>query len=219
MNQRIVVINPNSTEAVTQGISEALEPLRLQGGPSIDCVTLEQGPPGIESQADVEAAVEPLCARIESEQHRAGAFVIACYSDPGLGVARQRSVRPVYGMAESGMLTALTQGQRFGVISILAAAVERHLRYVRKLGLEQRLAGDLPIDLGVVELGDKERVFARLCQVAETLKTEHDADVVLLGCAGMARYRRELEKHIGIPVIDPTQAATTMAIGAICLAR
>ena len=219
MIQRIVVINPNSTTVVTDGISEALEPLRLSGGPSIDCVTLSEGPPAIESRADVEAVVEPLCARIKSEKETAGAFVIACYSDPGLSTARQRNTLPVFGMAESGMLTALTRGRRFGVISILPQAVERHLQYVSELGLEQHLAGDLPIGLGVLELTDRTRVFGRLCDVGETLKSEHGAQVLLLGCAGMAGYRSELENQIGIPVIDPTQAATTMAIGAICLAR
>ena len=72
--------------------------------------------------------------------------------------------------------------------------------------------------LGVLELADEERTFARLCEVGEALKTEHDAEVVLLGCAGMAQYRRAVEAEIGVPVIDPTQAAATMAIGAVRLA-
>jgi Asp/Glu/hydantoin racemase len=31
----------------------------------------------------------------------------------------------------------------------------------------------------------------------------------------MARHRKPLEAALGIPVIDPTQAAVTMAIGAV----
>ena len=42
---RILVINPNSTEAVTRGIDEAVEPLRIPGGPAIDCVTLKEARP------------------------------------------------------------------------------------------------------------------------------------------------------------------------------
>src|SRR5258708_105402 len=45
MSDRILVINPNSTEAVTQGIDTAMEPLRMPGGPAIECVTLKEGPP------------------------------------------------------------------------------------------------------------------------------------------------------------------------------
>ena len=60
MVERILVINPNSTAAVTRGIDEGVEPLRMPGGPAIDCVTLKQGPPGIETQQHVDGVVAPL---------------------------------------------------------------------------------------------------------------------------------------------------------------
>ena len=41
------------------------------------------------------------------------------------------------------------------------------------------------------------------------------ADVVVMGCAGMAQYRRPLAERLGVPVIDPTQAATAMALNAV----
>ena len=47
---RILVINPNSTEAGTRGLDQAVESLRMAGGHAIDCVTLKKGPPGIETQ-------------------------------------------------------------------------------------------------------------------------------------------------------------------------
>ena len=86
---RILVINPNSTEAVTRGIDEAVEPLRMAGGPAIDCVTLKEGPPGIETQAHVESVVAPISATVKNRDNDCSAFVIACYSDPGLHAARE----------------------------------------------------------------------------------------------------------------------------------
>ena len=77
----IRIINPNSNTRVTDAMSAALEPLRMQGGPRLECVTLEQGPPGVESQAHV-SQVEPLLARRIESDNEADAFVIACYSDP-----------------------------------------------------------------------------------------------------------------------------------------
>jgi Asp/Glu/hydantoin racemase len=38
-----------------------------------------------------------------------------------------------------------------------------------------------------------------------------------MGCAGMARYRAALEDTLGIPVVEPTQAAAAMAIGRVWL--
>jgi Asp/Glu/hydantoin racemase len=40
-----------------------------------------------------------------------------------------------------------------------------------------------------------------------------------MSCAGMARLRKDLEDALGIPVIDPTQAAATIALGAVQLSR
>jgi allantoin racemase len=216
MAERIVVINPNSSGAVTAAIDRALAPLRMAGGPAIDCVTLAEGPPGIETQAHVEQVVQPL-RRLVLERSDAAAFVIACFSDPGLQLCREATARPVLGIAECGLLTALTRGERFGILAILPTSLPRHLRYVRQLGLGDRFAGDLPLGLGVVELAERERTLERMQEVGVQLRDRHGADVLVLGCAGMADCRAPLQAALEVPVIDPTQAAVGMALGAVRL--
>lgn len=213
MSDRILVINPNSTDAVTRGIDAAMEPLRMHGGPAIECVTLKDGPPGIENQGHVEQVVPLIGAMVRQRDADCSAFVIACYSDPGLHAARELTTRPVLGIAECGILTALTLGQRFGVISILRKSIPRHLRYVGQMGLNDRMAGDRAIGLGVVALADEARTFSRMAEVAAELRDEDGADVLVMGCAGMARYRERLQRHVGLPVVEPSQAAVAMAIG------
>jgi allantoin racemase len=217
MSARILVINPNSSEAVTRGIDEAVEPLRMAGGPAIECVTLADGPPGIETQQDVDGVVAPLVRVVRRREQEFAAFVIACYSDPGLHSVREATRKPVLGIGECGILTALTLGQRFGVIAILRQSIPRHLRYIGALGVAERLAGELPVGLGVTELADEAKTFGRLVEVGEALRDARGADVVVMGCAGMARYRRPLQDAIGIPVVEPTQAAVAMAIGRVRL--
>ena len=102
MTSSIVVLNPNSSQSVTDALSEALEPLRFSTGPVIRCATLAQGPPAIESDEQVAAVAEPVCDFVREHEDDSGAFVIACFSDPGLRQAREACVRPVFGMAESG---------------------------------------------------------------------------------------------------------------------
>jgi Asp/Glu/hydantoin racemase len=189
----------------------------MAGGPAIECVTLAEGPPGIENQRQADGVIAPLCRYIETRQDDAGAFVIACYSDPGLYAARETTRRPVFGMAECGMLSALTRGERFGVISILQQSIPRHLRYIRAMGLQGRFAGDRAIGLGVVELSDDAKVLQRMSEVGRQLRDQDGADVVIMGCAGMARMRDRLQQNLGISVIEPVQAAVTMALGAVCL--
>jgi len=216
MAGRIVVINPNSTQAVTDGIDEALAPLRFADGPAIDCLTLAEGPPGIESQRHVDGVVGPLCGLIEREDNQADAFVIACFSDPGLHSARESTRAPVLGISESAITTALSLGDRFGIIAILPTSITRHRRYVRQMGLDDRFAGDLAIGVGVTGLAG-DQVADRMTGVGQALIDDHDADVLIMGCAGMAQHRSVLEERLGVPVIDPTQAATAQALAALRL--
>jgi len=217
MAQRILVINPNSTEVVTRGIDEAVEPLRMPGGPAIDCMTLKEGPPGVETQQHVDGVVAPLLQLLSGKEKDYAAFVVACYSDPGLHSLREATKKPVLGIAECSILTALTLGQKFGVIAILKQSIPRHLRYVGALGVRERLAAELPVNLPVVELSNQEKTFGRMVAVGKALRDQHAADVVIMGCAGMARYRKPLQDEIGVPVVEPTQAAVAMAIGRVRL--
>jgi allantoin racemase len=58
-----------------------------------------------------------------------------------------------------------------------------------------------------------------MIEVGSRLRDEDGADVIVLGCAGMARHRAPLEAALGVAVIDPTLAAVAMAIGAVETAR
>ena len=88
--EKILVINPNSTEVVTRGIDEACAPLRMAGGPAIDCVTLKEGPPGIETQQHVDGVVAPMLRLVREKDAEYAAFVIACsMSSVMLSVPRQ----------------------------------------------------------------------------------------------------------------------------------
>jgi allantoin racemase len=210
----ILVINPNSNPAVTAGLDAALAPLRLHDGPSIRCTTLTKGPFGIETQKDVEQVTLPLRTLVEQD-NAADAFVIACFSDPGLHVCREATRRPVFGINECGVLTALARGERFGIIAIAAKSIARHRRYLRQMGLGERLAGERALEMSVAESASGDGTFARMEAVGRALVEQDGADVIVMGCAGMARHRRPLEAALGVPVIDPTQAAVAMAIGAM----
>jgi allantoin racemase len=215
---RILVINPNSNVIVTKGLEVALRPLGFADGPEIVCTTLDEGPYGVESQADADSVVMPLRRLVESDNGSA-AFVIACYSDPGLHVCREGTDRPVFGIAECGVLTAMTRAETFGVIAIAQRSIRRHIRYLRQMELMDRLAGERPLEMSVAETASGEGTLAKMIEVGRALKEQDGAGAVIMGCAGMARLRRPLEDALGIPVIDPTQAAVTMALGAVQFSR
>jgi allantoin racemase len=213
----IHILNPNSSITVTDGIDRAVDPMRAASPVPIRVHRLEVGPPGIETQAHVDGVVAPLLAQAATLQDTS-ALVVACFSDPGLAALREASRVPVLGIAESAVLTAMTMGQRFGIVAILGRSVPRHLRMLGAMGVTQRLAADLPLDLGVADLADPARSWDRLVAVGRALAAQ-GAETVILGCAGMAHYRTALEAELGRPVIDPCQAACAMAIGRVALER
>ncbi len=208
---QILVINPNSNEAVTEGMAKELQSFNFSDGPEIVCVSLTQGPFGIESQADIEFVKLPL-RNMVSERKDIEAFVIACYSDPGLQVCREATDRPVFGIQECAVLAAMAQGDRFGVIALQELSIRRHLIYLRQMGVMGRFAKERAVNLSVEECASGAKTFDKLCTVAQQLRDEDKADTVILGCAGMASHRSSLESRIGIPVIDPVEAAVSMAM-------
>ena len=217
MRPTLYVINPNSSMAVTAGIDAALAPLRRDDGPRIECVTLADGPPGVQTQHDVDRAA--LSVRAFAVAHRADAagFVTACFSDPGLHMLRELGGVPALGISEAAALTAMTLGQRFGVVAILRGSIARHWRAWGAMGITQRVAGEVAIGRTVSELADAEATLAAMVEAGRRLRDAHGADVLVMGCAGMAAFRAPLQEATGLPVVEPTQAAVSMILGRIRL--
>lgn len=221
MKQTIYVINPNSNRTVTAGIDAAVARLRTPGGPHIECLTLDAGPFGIQTQCDVESVTIPLVQLAQTLKDKAVAVVLACFSDPGLFAVREALAlpvaTPVLGICESAVLTALSLGQRFGVIAIQKTSIPRHMRTFGAMGVIDRLAADLAIGMNVGDLAASDTALDRMIGAGRRLRDEHGADVLVMGCAGMATYRDPLQQALGMPVVEPSQAAVAMALGRVQL--
>lgn len=211
----LIVINPNASQKVTDGIDAAIAPLRGFGTP-IRCLTLAAGPPAIESQMQADLTIAPML-RLAAAQKDAAGYVIACFGDPGLHALRDQTALPVVGIQEAAVTCALTLGQRFGVIAIMPASIPRHLRAFGAMGVIDRLAGDRALGLGVADLADPDIALAAMIATGKRLRDTDGADVLIMGCAGMAHYRDILARETGLPVVEPCQAATALALGHIAL--
>jgi Asp/Glu/hydantoin racemase len=208
----ILVINPNCSTDCSAGIDAAIAPFRFPGGAALEVATLPEGPPAIYSWRDWHAVVEPLCRRIEAEA--ADAYVIACASDPGIEAARLVTDRPVFGVFRSAIAAAVAQTERFGVIALVEQSRPRHLLALRAMGLAGRLAAEVAMNVTMETLLDPERARLRLIAAARELAAA-GAGAVVLGCTGMAHHRLAIADAVGLPVIEPCQAAVLMAIGAL----
>ena len=210
--RRILVINPNRSEACGAGIDAALHPLRFPSGPIIDVISLPDGPPAIYSWRDWHAAVEPVCRCIEREH--ASAYVVACASDPGIEAARAATKQPVFGVFRAAVASAITQGERFGVIAIVEASKARHLAALRAMGLERRLATEIALNVSMESLLDPHTARTGLIRAARECVAAR-ADTIILGCTGMAHHKEAAAEACGVPVIEPCQAGVAMALVAL----
>ncbi len=209
---RILVVNPNSSVACSAGIAAALAPFRQPGGPAFDVVTLREGPPAIYDWRDWHGVVEPMCRLIEREP--ADAYVVACASDPGIEAARAATRQPVFGVFRSAVAVAVARAERFGVIAIVDASKARHLAALRAMGLEHRLAAEVALNVTMETLLEPETVRVRLTEAARACAAA-GAGTVILGCTGMAHHRAAVEDAAGVPVIEPCQAAATIALASL----
>ena len=206
---RILAINPNRSEACSAGIDAAIAPFRVPGGPVFEVATLRDGPPAIYTWRDWHAVVEPLCRLVERDT--ADAFIIACASDPGIEAIRAATTRPVLGVFRSAVAAAVARAERFGVIAIVDASKPRHLAALRAMGLEHRLAAEIALNVSMDTLLDPDTALARLIEAGQQV-VQAGAETVILGCTGMAHHRRAIELAIGVPLIEPCQAAAALAL-------
>jgi Asp/Glu/hydantoin racemase len=209
---RILVINPNASAACSAGIADAIAPFSFPGGPVLEVATLAEGPPAIYDWRDWHAVVEPLCRRVEHDP--ADAYVIACASDPGIEAVRAITARPVFGVFRSAIAAAVARAERFGIVAIVDASKARHLAALRTMGLEARLAAEVALNVTMETLLQPDAARARLVAGARVV-IEAGAQTVILGCTGMAHHRLAIEDAVGVPVIEPCQAAAALAVAAV----
>jgi allantoin racemase len=208
---RILVVNPNTTQSMTDKAAEAARAVAGRGT-EIIAVTSQMGPVSIEGHYDGAMALPGLLAEIrKAEAAGAQAAVIACFDDTGLDAARSLATFPVLGLCESALVTAGFLCQRFTVVTTLERSrvlLENLTRHYGFGGRAKVRAADIP----VLDLEDPASgAISKLRQQIELALAEDRAEAIVLGCAGMADLAHALQQEYGVPVVDGVSAAVKQA--------
>ncbi|MBW2058513.1 MAG: aspartate/glutamate racemase family protein [Deltaproteobacteria bacterium] len=209
---RILVINPNTSVRMTDHIRQELVRIKR---PDTELAVLcpERGPDTIESAYDEAIAVPPTLDLVR-KANREGydAVILACFSDPGLEAAKEISEIPVIGIEESSLHMAAMLGAKFSVITPRKERIPSKREHVHMRGLDHFLASIRSLDLSVAETdADPEKTKRRVFEVARRAVEEDGAEVIILGCAGMAGYAPEIEEKLKIKILDPSAVALKVA--------
>ena len=215
---RILVLNPNMTDAVTQMLLAAARPA-VASGTELTGLTAARGVPYIASRSEAQIA-GAITLEMLAEHHRDyDAVVLAAFGDPGLLPARELFDIPVVGMAEAAMLTACTLGQRFGIVTFTTTMGNWYQDTVDTYRLGARCAGIRARSLAFSSIenvqAEREQAIAELSREAVELD---GADVVILGGAPLAGMAGRLRAQVPVPIVDPIVAAVKMAEALVTLA-
>lgn len=204
---RIKVINPNTTQSMTQTIAAAAAAVAAPGT-EIVAATSSAGPVSIEGHYDEAVSVVGMLEEVRrGEAEGIAGYVIACFGDPGLLAAREVATGPVVGIAEAAMHAASFLATGFSVVTTLGRTriIAEHL--VRNYGMEHHCRRVRAIDLPVLELENPHSNARRM--ITEECRRALDEDgsgAIVLGCAGMADLTAALAHELGVPVIDGVTA-------------
>jgi len=209
--KRVLLINP-ITDVTFNEITRSYVRRLVDGQDlDVDVVNLGAGPAAVETYFDEGFAGPGIVDLIVKNQAAYNGMIVNCFADPGVEAARELVDLPVIGPAEASMLLASTLGHKFSVISTFKNSGPWVERQARALGIESRLASATGVDIHVLDLNVDPAATARAITAAARAAIERDgAEVIVLGCTGMAPLAEAIRRELGVPVVEPTAAALRM---------
>ena len=215
---RILVLNPNTTQSVTDLLHAAGERAASPGTELVPA-TAPRGVPYIATRAEAQIGGAITLEMLAEMHSSVDAAVIAAFGDPGLLGARELFDIPVVGMAEAAMLTACMLGRRFAIVTFARALGPWYQECVEMHGLQGRCAGVRTLDGAFRSISEvQEEKEALLVELANRAVDEDGADAVILSGAPLAGLAAKVKSRISVPVVDPIAAAVRQAETPVTLA-
>lgn len=207
---KILVVNPNTTQAMTDDIGRSAR-AAASPGTVIEAISPAAGPRSIEGFADEVLASYHLLDVVASARGRYDGIVVACYGDPALAACREVSDVPVVGIAEASFHMACLVAHTWSVVTVLPRILPLIEEVVHRNGLERRCASVRSAPLTVLEIeADLERAKRLMIVEAELAVREDRAEAILLGCAGLGPLDKAMQDELGVPVFDGTACAVRL---------
>lgn len=218
---KILLLNPNSTEIMTLNCLKMVE---SHLAPDVVLYGYTAKPP---APATVECHLDGVLSAADAFRDsydyvtQVDAVLVACFSDhPLTNCLREEFDVPVCGIFEAGIYSARLLGGKFGVVTTVPRSSIRHGDAIRAMGLSGYCAGLESTNLKVAELHLKprEQVLMLMRKVALKLVEEKGADVLVLGCAGMADMHAAVSSAVdsyGVQVIDGVVTGVNILTGLI----
>lgn len=209
---KILIINPNSSLDMTDVIQKSAENF-VNGEYEVMTLPTEGAPIFIDTYKDHAIAAKGMLDIVKKYEDEVDAFIVACHCDPNLDLLKEITCKPVVGIGEASMKMASMLGHRFSVISTSQHSVPNKQALIRKYHLEGCLAS---VKYPRAELEGcsctEEQIYL---ETSKDAINEDMAEVIVLGCAGLAGLDKKIQEQVKVPVLDPIVCALIMASGLV----
>jgi len=209
---KIKIINPNTSEEMTDLLRNYAEPL-IKNNIELQFSNPDFGPESIECYADEYLAIPGVIEEIiKGERENFDAYVIACFGDPGLLAAREIVEKPVVGIAEAAMYAARMVAPTFSIIDVLERSKYLTQGVIKSYGMEKYCVSIRTTELGVH--GGKNEATSEYLEIVKQCRIALEQDKcesIVLGCAGFIEYAEPLSALLNVPVIEGVMPAIKFA--------
>ncbi|OBC08941.1 Asp/Glu/hydantoin racemase [Mycobacterium sp. 852013-50091_SCH5140682] len=208
---RILVVNVNTTESMTDSIGRQAA-AAASPGTEVIALTPLFGADSVEGNYESYLAAIAVMETVRAYPQPFDAVIQAGYGEHGREGLQELLDVPVVDITEAGASTAMFLGHKYSVVTTLDRAVPMIEDRLKLAGLDARCASVRASGLGVLELEeDPDRAVTAIVEQAHCAVTEDRAEVIVLGCGGMAGLDADIRKRTGVPVVDGVAAAVTIA--------
>lgn len=208
---RILVVNVNTTESMTASIARQAQKFASPGTEIIP-LTPSFGAESIEGNFESYLAAVGVMDAVMKYKEPFDAVIQAGYGEHGREGLQELLDVPVVDITEAAASTAQFLGHKFSVVTTLERCVPLIENRLKLAGLFDRCASVRASKSSVLDLeADPVRAVESIIEEATRAVVHDHAEVICLGCGGMADLDAHVRERSGVPVVDGVAAAVMIA--------
>ena len=207
---RMLLVNVNTTSSMTETMAASA---RRHAGPETDIIALTPsfGAEGVDTQMESLLSAVAVMDAVVTYPDPFDAVILGGFGEHGREGLQELTEGPVLDIAECSAHVALMLGRSYSVVTTMQRSVAAIEDRLLTAGLFDRCASVRSTGLGTLEIeSDPERAFAAIVDQARRAVQDDHAEVLCLGCGGMAGLDQAVAEATGVPVVDGIAAAVTL---------
>lgn len=214
--KRILYIDPVYDNSFLSFFKKELESVKLPQT-DIDVISLgehKKGPKHLEYSCYEIMILPDLMKTIhQAEKDGYDGAIIGCFYDSGLRAAREITTEMIVtAPSEASFSVAKSLGENIAIIVGRDKTIPPIRRNIIEYGMERHILTFKSVNLGVLEFQvNQQRTEDKILKVAKDAVEIDGADVIILGCTAELGFYQNLQKELGVPVIDASIAALKYA--------